>query len=89
MDLNAKVLEWLSREAAKSISKESQKYHLEGINRFLGTNFSQKEMMEIYTYLGNRCNHKKTMRFIESGYDLTVLTKETVIKTWNRRENYA
>lgn len=76
MDLNAKVLEWLSREAAKSVSKESQKYHLEGINRFLGTNFSQGEIMEIYTYLGNRCNHKKTMRFIESGYDLTVLTKE-------------
>lgn len=76
MDLNAKVLEWLSREAAKSVSKESQKYHLEGINRFLGTNFSQGEIREIYTYLGNRCNHKKTMRFIESGYDLTVLTKE-------------
>ena len=56
MDLNAKVLEWLSREAAKSVSKESQQYHLKGINNFLGTNFSQNEMMEIYTYLGNRCN---------------------------------
>lgn len=75
-DLIAKILEWLSREAAKSVSKESQKYHINGINAFLGTNFSQDDMMQIYTYLGNCCNHKRTLRFIESGYDLSVLTKE-------------
>ena len=75
-DLIAKIFEWLSREAAKSVFNESQKYHLAGINAFLGTNFSQDEMMEIYTYLGNCCNHQKTLRFIESGYDLSVLTKE-------------
>lgn len=39
-DLKAKILEWLSREASKSISKPSQKYHLEGINAFLGTEFT-------------------------------------------------
>ena len=76
VDLVAKILEWLSREAAKSVTKESQKYHLDGINAFLGTNFSQDDMMQIYTYLGNCCNHKRTLRFIESGYDLSVLTKE-------------
>ena len=76
MDLVAKILEWLSREAAKSMYKESQKYHLDGINTFLGTNFTQDEMMEIYTYLGNSCNHKRTLLFIDSGYDLSVLTKE-------------
>ena len=76
VDLVAKILEWLSREAAKSVSKESQKYHINGINAFLGTNFSQDDMMQIYTYLGNCCNHKRTLRFIESGYDLSVLTKE-------------
>ena len=75
VDLVAKILEWLSREAAKSVTKESQKYHLDGINAFLGTNFSQDDMMQIYTYLGNCCNHKRTLRFIESGYDLSVLTK--------------
>lgn len=74
-DLVAKILEWLSREAGKSVSKESQKYHLQGINKFLGTDFTQDEMMEIYTYLGNCCNHKKTLRFIGSGYDLAVLTE--------------
>ena len=75
-DLTAKIFEWLSREAAKSVYRESQNYHLAGINAFLGTNFSQDEMMEIYTYLGNCCNHQKTLRFIDSGYDLAVLTME-------------
>lgn len=75
-DLIAKILEWLSREAAKSVSKQSQKYHLDGINMFLGTSFSQDDMMQIYTYLGNCCNHKRTLRFIESGYDLATLTEE-------------
>ena len=74
-DLIAKIIEWLSREAAKSVSSRSQKYHLTGINRFLGTSFTQDDMMLIYTHLGNRCNHKKTIRFIESGYDLGVLTE--------------
>ena len=77
VDLTAKILEWLSREAAKSISDESRKYHLKGINKFLGTNFSQEDMMNIYTYLGNRCNHQKTLRFIESGYDMAVLMEDT------------
>lgn len=75
-DLIAKILEWLSREAAKSVTKESQKYHLTGINAFLGTDFSRDDMMQIYTYLGNRCNHSLTLRFIESGYNLSVLTEE-------------
>lgn len=75
-DIQAKVLEWLSREACKSISATSRKYHLNGINHFLGTDFSREEMYEIYTYLGNACNHAKTLRFIESGYDLTVLAKK-------------
>ena len=77
-DLIAKIFEWLSREAAKSVSRVSQEYHLAGINAFLGTNFSQDAMMEIYTYLGNCCNHQKTLRFIDSGYDLNVLTQEVV-----------
>lgn len=72
-DLKAKILEWISREASKSISKPSQKYHLEGINAFLGTEFTRDEMTEIYTYLGNRCNHEKTLRFIDSGYDMRTL----------------
>jgi len=73
-DLKAKIIEWLSREACKSVSDKSQKYHLNGINKFLSTNFTQNDMMEIYTYLGNRCNHAKTLRFINSNYDMTILS---------------
>lgn len=75
-DLKAKILEWLSREAAKSVSAQSQAYHLAGINRFFGTDFTQEEMYEIYTYLGNAVNHEKTLRFIDSGYDLSILPKK-------------
>lgn len=25
------------------------------------------------TYFGNRCNHAKTLKFMESGYDMSVL----------------
>lgn len=49
-------------------------YHRDGINRFCGTDFSYDDMRIIYTYLGNRCNHEKTLRFIRSGYDMAVLT---------------
>lgn len=79
-ELNAKILEQLSREASKSIDPKSQVYHLNGINTFLGTNFTQEDMVEIYTYLGNKCNHARTLRFIESGYDMVVLPhKEGVL----------
>ena len=76
LELKAKILEWLSREASQSFSKQSQKYHLEGINKFLETNFTQEEMGQIYTRLGNRCNHTKTIAFIESGYDFGLLEGE-------------
>lgn len=75
LDLKCKILEWLSREAYKAGSKKSQQYHLDGINSFLGTSFTSEQMEEIYTYLGNRCNHAKTIRFIESGYNMAVLTE--------------
>ena len=35
--------------------------------------FTEDEMMEIYTYIGNACNHQRTIKFVESGYDLKVL----------------
>lgn len=71
--LQAKVLEWLSREAIKGGSATERQYHLSGINAFLGTQFDTRAMEDIYTYLGNACNHQKTLRFIESGYDMAVL----------------
>ena len=80
LDVKCKVLEWLSRGAYKTEPYDSEykneRFHefmLNGINTFLGTTFSQDDMEIIYTYLGNRCNHPKTVKFIESGYDMAVL----------------
>lgn len=82
-DVKCKVLEWLSRAAYKSEPFQSDvknmRLHdtmLEGINVFLGTNFSFEDMETIYTYLGNRCNHPRTLRFIESGYDVSMLEED-------------
>ncbi len=82
LDVKCKVLEWLSRSAHKGIpysqewrNKKFRKFMLDGINIFLHTDFSFDDMEKIYTYLGNACNHKKTIRFIESGYDMQVLTE--------------
>ena len=75
-DLQAKILEWLSREASKSLFPNSRRYHLSGINIFLKTDFTQDEMIAIYTFLGNACDHEKTLRFIESGYDFSILPKK-------------
>ena len=81
-DVAAKVLEWLSREAYKSLhfssdrrNREVHAYHLQGINAFCGTAFTKDDIDKIYTYLGNRVNHQKTLAFIRSGYNLAVLTK--------------
>ena len=73
IELKAKVLEWLTREAVKGGGRATQKYHLDGINEVLGTDFDANDMEAIYTYLGNAVNHRKTLRFIESGYDFSVL----------------
>ena len=82
-DVKCKVLEWLSRPAyktdpynSKRSNDEFHRFILNGINQFLNTDFTADDMEKIYTYLGNGCNHAKTLRFIASGYDMSVLEKE-------------
>ena len=82
LDVKCKVLEWFSRGAFKteyfSSDLKNKKYHefmLSGINRFLGTQFTEDDMETIYTYLGNCCNHQLTVEFINSGYDMAVLAE--------------
>lgn len=81
LDIKCKMLEWFSRGAYKSEpfrnNKKNDELHafmLNGINRFLGTSFIDEDIKVIYIYLGNACDHEKTIRFIESGYDFNVLT---------------
>ena len=80
LDVKCKVLEWLSRPASKGqpfkSDRANKKYRqsmLDGINQYLGTAFSSGDIDEVYTYLGNRCNHEKTLRFINLGYDMSLL----------------
>lgn len=79
LDVKCKVLEWLSRAAYKSQpfkERKNKAFHafmLNGINKFLGAEFTPEDMEQIYTYLGNRVDHEKTVRFIESGYDMALL----------------
>ena len=81
-DAICKVLEYLSREAYKSLhfnkewrNEQVHEYHRKGINAFCGTNFTKKDIEVIYTYLGNGVNRQKTLAFIHSGYDMAVLGK--------------
>lgn len=83
LDVKCKVLECLSRSAYKTEpyrdkdkNKEFHEFMRSGINRFLGVHFSESDMETIYTYLGNACNHKKTIKFVESGYDMGILESE-------------
>jgi hypothetical protein len=82
-DLKCKVLEWFSRGAYKTqiyqTDKSNNAYHKfmrDGINKFLGTDFSEKDMEVIYTYLGNCCSHERTINFIKSGYDMDILKQK-------------
>jgi hypothetical protein len=73
LELKCKVLAWLSRPSCKGVSMYWQKRIKSIVNEFLGTDFTYEEMNEIYTYLGNDCNRNKSIKFIESNYDLSLL----------------
>lgn len=80
IELKCKVLEWLSRPAIKAQQYRQEKrnedirqFHLDGINKFLGTNFTRDDIEIIYTYLGNSINRPLCEKFINSGYDMKVL----------------
>ncbi|MBP1308912.1 hypothetical protein JOD82_001932 [Paenibacillus sp. 1182] len=75
LDLKCRVIAWLSRPSCKGISPYWQKRMLAIVNTHLRTNFTKDQMSIIYTYLGNDCNRKLCINFIESGYDLSLLKR--------------
>lgn len=82
LDIKCKVLEWFSRSAYKTCpfasdrkNREFHKFMLNGINKFLETEFTENDMDLIYTYLGNAIRHRLTIKFIESGYDMSILKR--------------
>ena len=46
-----------------------------GINKFLGTDFTEEDIALIYDRLGNCVNHDLTVEFINSGYDMSLLER--------------
>lgn len=82
-DLKCKLLEWCSRDCTYALrySQEwrNRRYQddvLSRINKCLETNFTREEMKLVYERLGNRCNHKLTERFVNSGYDMKLLERK-------------
>ena len=85
LEVKCKLLEWCSRSAYKGQpyptekkNKEFREFMLNGINQFLGTKFSQDDMEQIYTYLGNAVNHERTVAFVMSGYDINLLIGQAI-----------
>ena len=79
-DVKCMVLEWLSRGAYKTCpfhtNLKNERFHnfmLNGINDFLGSDFTEDDIAIIYQKLGNRVRHSLTEEFINSGYDMAVL----------------
>lgn len=80
IDVESKVLEWLSRSAYKGQpysqewrNRKFRTFMKNGINIFLDTDFSDVQFGVIYQKLGNRINHDLTVKFIESDYDFSLL----------------
>lgn len=63
--------------ASDRANKKFHNFMLAGINAFLGTDFTEDDMDVIYTYLGNRVCHERTVRFVKSGYDLREIEERT------------
>ena len=79
-DVICKLLEWCSRPMAKGEPYASEKRNNEwrdnlicGLNNYLETSFTQEDLYWIYDQLGNRVNHALTLKFIEGGYDVSLL----------------
>lgn len=81
-DIVCKLLEWCSRPIAKGEPYQSEKRNREwresllvGYNEYLQTNFTQEDMYWVYDRLGNAVNHELTLKFIDSGFDLSLMLK--------------
>ena len=81
-DIKCKLLEWCSRSAGKGEPYKTEKKNIEfrefvtnGINIYLGTNFTIEDMYWIYDKLGNAINHQLTLDFIANGYDMEFLKR--------------
>lgn len=82
-DFKVKLCEWFSRDcccalryAYKKRLKTYWNQNTSIFNELCGTNFTADDMELIYTYLGNGINRPKCIKFVESGFDMSVLTED-------------
>ena len=73
-DFKRKIIEYLSRPSCKGVSPWWQARIRNGLNGYLGTSFTQAEMMQIYSKLGGGISSSRAVKFIESDYDFEVLS---------------
>ena len=83
LDFKCKMFGWLSRPIAKELNKYWSPKLLSSFNRLLNTNFTKEEMETIYDCLGNDINRERTIRFIESNYDFSLLESKLYTQTSN------
>lgn len=81
-DFHYKIVAYLSRPSIKGLPKKTQIKMLDAFNGILGTNFSEYELTDIYTYFGCGANRDWAYNFVDSGYDLDVIRK--MIEGWRK-----
>lgn len=82
LEFKCKVLEWLAFYVADNhwFGYDKERNNIEKfINYILGTHFIHTDFQYIYQELGNRVNHKLTISFIESNYDMNLLGKVVLL----------
>lgn len=79
-DFMVKLCEYFSRDCCCAMrysqNKRLERYWQENTDAFnfiCGTNFSIEQMNYIYTYLGNGIKHNLAKKFVQSGFDLSVI----------------
>lgn len=79
-DVQCKLLEYFSRACFKTPYMDNEcldelihQYIRNRINIYLHTNFTKDDFEKIYCELGNGVNRAKTIKFIDSCFDLSVL----------------
>lgn len=79
LNFKCKVLEWLTFHIADNhwFGCDEERTNIECfINYILNTHFNHDDFQYVYLKLGNRINHKLTIDFIESNYNINLLRGE-------------
>ena len=75
LDFKCKFIAYVSRYACKGSTLKKQALVREKFNRYLGTHFSEEDILYyIYTKLGCDANRELCKKFVESNYDLSVIS---------------